>query len=112
MKFCNETKLPLPPEAILMRWSSWLIAAFYYENNLDKIKQFIKNFNDKSKAIASAKKLMESTKLQSKFNDLMQFSFILKAIKQLETQGLKMDEQIAIVDKMKSKFTVEVLSLN
>ena len=94
INFCKETKLTLPPDVIVTRWSSWLKAAFYYGNNFDKIKEFIKNLKDKSKAIASAKKLMESTDLRSKLLDSMQYTFLPKAIEKLEFKGLKFDEQI------------------
>lgn len=103
INFCKETQLTLPPDVIVTRWSSWLKAAFYYGNNFDKIKQFIKNLKDKTKAIASAKNLMESTDLQSKLLNLMQYTFLPRAIERLESKGLKFDEQISIVEEVKTK---------
>ena len=85
-------------------------AAFYYGNNFDKIKEFIKNLKDKSKAIASAKKLMESTDLQSKLLDSMQYTFLPKAIEKLEFKGLKFDEQISIVEQVKTKLNGSALA--
>lgn len=37
--------LCIPPEPIITRWGTWLVAVKYYSNNFEKIKDVISNLN-------------------------------------------------------------------
>lgn len=65
IKFVSSTGLPLPPQVIITRWSSWLNACFYYANNFDKVKAFSNSLKENSQAIKDAKKIMESESVQN-----------------------------------------------
>lgn len=105
IKFVSSTGLPLPPQVIITRWSSWLNASFYYANNFDKVKAFGNSLKENSQAIKDAKKIMKSENVQNELIALMQYDFIPKKIEKLETRGLRFDEQIDIVLEVKGKLT-------
>jgi len=65
--FQNETGLPLPPKPVITRWNTWLLAAFYYDENYVKIKEFIEKLRDSSKAIKQVKVLLKSQTFTTKF---------------------------------------------
>jgi hypothetical protein len=59
-QFQQKTGLSLPVKPALTRWGTWLSAAYYYAQNYTKIKDFIIELPDSSKAIITAKILIES----------------------------------------------------
>ena len=69
------------------------------------IKKFILNLKDKSKAITESKQLIKQPNLRLKILELIQYDYLSEAIKRLETKQLKTDEQIQIVEEVKSKLT-------
>ena len=105
IQFVQSTGCSLPPQVILTRWGSWISAAFYYHENFDKIRMFIENLRGKSNAILSAKEVMQNIDIQNHLMEIKKYEFIPLAIEKLEKQGLKAQEQIDIVEDVKSKLS-------
>uniref|UniRef100_T1H8S5 Uncharacterized protein n=1 Tax=Rhodnius prolixus TaxID=13249 RepID=T1H8S5_RHOPR len=93
--------LCLPPEPILTRWGTWLEAAQYYYENYNKIKNVLSHLEDEAVAINTAKSLFEKPNLR---NDLAFISdncvFLAQAITQLESQNVRLTENVSNVKKV------------
>jgi len=50
--------LILPPEPIITRWGTWLLAVLYYSNNFEKIRNVVLNLDPE--AALAIKKLLSS----------------------------------------------------
>uniref|UniRef100_T1H901 DUF659 domain-containing protein n=1 Tax=Rhodnius prolixus TaxID=13249 RepID=T1H901_RHOPR len=96
--------LCLPPEPILTRWGTWLEAAQYYYENYNKIKNVLSHLGDEAVAINTAKSLFEKPNLR---NDLAFISdncvFLGQAITQLESQNVRLTENVSNVKKVIEK---------
>uniref|UniRef100_T1HQ16 C2H2-type domain-containing protein n=1 Tax=Rhodnius prolixus TaxID=13249 RepID=T1HQ16_RHOPR len=96
--------LYLPPEPILTRWGTWLEAAQYYYENYNKIKNVLSHLEDEAVAINTAKSLFEKPNLR---NDLAFISdncvFLAQAITQLESQSVRLTENVSTVKKFIEK---------
>jgi len=100
--FKNITKLSLPPMPVKTRWRTWLKSAFYYIDNFKQISEFISQLKDKTKAINDIKSIVKSKKLEE-FIAIHEFHFLPESIKKLEARSLKIDEQMAIIESVRSK---------
>uniref|UniRef100_T1HSU1 Uncharacterized protein n=1 Tax=Rhodnius prolixus TaxID=13249 RepID=T1HSU1_RHOPR len=96
--------LCLPLEPILTRWGTWLEAAQYYYENYNKIKNVLSHLEDEAVAINTAKSLFEKPNLR---NDLAFISdncvFLAQAITQLESQNVRLTENVSNVKKVIEK---------
>lgn len=96
--------IPLPPQPILLRWGTWLTAAFYYCEHFPIIQAIINQF-DKEDAISIAKcqKLLSEGTLKNKLIYIKpNFSSLPVAITKLETSGLALTESINVVATVKN----------
>jgi len=64
---------------------------------------FITQLEDKSEAIKKIKKIIEEQNFKDQMVVLHEFKHIPENITELEAQGLKVKEQVEIVNKLKSK---------
>lgn len=66
---CYKKRLenvPLPPEPILIRWSTWLKAAVFYATHFDVINEIIQSFDsDDAASIASVQEVLKKTSLRT-----------------------------------------------
>jgi hypothetical protein len=102
-KFKNITKLNLPPVPVKTRWGTWLKSAFYYIDHFKPIYKFIEQLKDKTKAINDIKSIFKSKKLEDEFIAIHEFRFLPESIEKLETRNLKIEEQMAIIESVKSQ---------
>jgi hypothetical protein len=52
--------VPLPPEPILTRWSTWLAAVCYYADHFDSFKEIVLEFSQStSEAVAKMSKSLK-----------------------------------------------------
>jgi hypothetical protein len=58
---------------------------------------------DSSQAIKSAKNLIKSNTIKSKLLEIIKLDFLTKAIKDLQNQGLKVSQQMEILNSVKEK---------
>jgi hypothetical protein len=101
--FKNATNLPLPPNPIIIRWNSWLSTASYYAKNYSLICNFIKNLENSSKAIKNVQTLISLNDLSDSLIEISEFTFLTDSITKLESQGLRLKEQLEILYDVKSK---------
>jgi len=107
--FRTQTGISVPPKPVITRWGTWLSTCFFYAENFDKIKEFIVNLKGKSKCIIKAKKYASCNSIQEKLINLMQYKFLPSAIKRLENSNLKLEEQLNIIEEIKSKLSGSAL---
>jgi hypothetical protein len=102
-QFQQKTGLSLPVKPALTRWGTWLSAAYYNAENYIKIRDFIMELPNSSKAIISAKNLIESQTLQNNLIEIRGMKFLTEALIELQTQGLKLSKQLKILDTVKGQ---------
>jgi hypothetical protein len=111
-QFQQKTGLFLPVKPALTRWGTWLSAAYYIAQNYTKIKDFIIELPDSSKAIITAKILIESQTLQNNLIEIKRMNFLTEALIELQTQRLKLSKQLEILgtvkDKLEDNFLVKL----
>ncbi len=107
--FKQLTDIALPPEPVITRWGTFLKAAFYHLDNFDIISGFIFNLEDDSKKIRSAKKLISNENMKEQLLNLHNYRMLPKAIEKLESQSLKFQEQLDIVDEVKKSLSGSIL---
>lgn len=93
--------LSLPPEPVITRWGTWLAAVNYYAENYERILQVLTALNsDGSQSIKIAKEILTNTKTKQELIFIAaNFGFIEKSLKKLQTTGLTLVEQYAILTK-------------
>lgn len=111
-ELCPDT--PLPPSPIFTRWGTWLEAAEYYAEHLDKIELVIKSLPDKDKKngsafIKEARELFQGEKrwqLVKELTNIKQhYVHIRHSITQLETEGQLLTDSISILSKLVGKLS-------
>jgi len=85
--------------------------AIFYSKNYQKVYDFINNLseNTKSKAVDSLKTLISLNDLSNQFIELSELEFLIDSINKLETGGLRLKEQLDILENVKSKLTGSLL---
>jgi len=95
--------IPLSPQPILTRWSTWFDAALYYCKHFEIIKQVI-DMLDKNDAesIKKCKQILKSNNLEANLSFIMSnYGFISTSITRLETKGMPLTESIKIIKTTK-----------
>jgi len=106
------TGLPLPPNTIIIRWGTWIRTAIYYSLNYSKVVNFINSLaiDSKSIAIKIFKALIQVDDLSNDFLVVSEMEFMVQSITKLETEGLRISEQLEIqLNDMKSKLKGQAL---
>ncbi|XP_067000290.2 uncharacterized protein [Anabrus simplex] len=90
-------KLPLPPEPILTRWRTSILAALYCSENHRAIEEVINTFDEAdSKYIAKAKAAFKMKGLMPSLTFIKAYmSIIPEAILKLESRGMELVEVVA-----------------
>lgn len=98
----------LPPEPILTRWGTWLLAAEYYADNLKTIQCVIEALdNSESSALATAKVLVKDKSLYAQLEELkIHYVFLVHSITQLEKQDINLDASIKIIKEASQKLRI------
>lgn len=102
-------EIPLPPEPILTRWSTWLRAVAYYRQHFDTIKEVIENLVNDAQCVDTLQKLVREhgrhIATDIAFVD-MNYGFITQKISIFETQTILLSDSIAhlneTIDKIDS----------
>ncbi|KAF6211244.1 hypothetical protein GE061_014361 [Apolygus lucorum] len=96
----KHPELALPPEPILTRWGTWVLASLYYADNLEAVKEVVNMFDESdSQYIAKAKKSMASTETKAQLTFIKAYmDSIPQLISKLEYSE---KELIQVVDEMK-----------
>ncbi|CAH1995587.1 unnamed protein product [Acanthoscelides obtectus] len=99
--------LPLPPEPVITRWGTWLNAALFYADNFVIIKEIFHSLDADSIALRSCKEsILESNILEDLAFIKADFFMLAKAIMELETTQLSLNDSFRILEKV-----IEELSL-
>ncbi|ODM87291.1 hypothetical protein Ocin01_19391 [Orchesella cincta] len=110
LKYKTENPdLKLPPEPVQTRWGTWLIAADFYAENLDRIKHVVKELDKTDAAcIKNAQNLLGMKSLQQELACLSaNFTFIAQTITSLEDRKLTLMDSLAAIDSVKKRIDVK-----
>jgi len=97
--------IPLPPEPIITRWSTWLNAVNYYCEHFLHIKNVILQLDsDDALAIKNTKKLVENPEIEENLIYIKSnFGFLATEITRLETSGMLLSESVCCIEKVKQQ---------
>lgn len=108
----NEYKdVPVPPRPVLTRWGTWVEAGLYYDRYFDAVHDMVNRLKDSdAAAIPKAKSLLDNPKLAHQLKWLANnLGFLPLIIKQMEEEGLTVQESIGLLDEAREKvFNLEV----
>ena len=97
--------IPLPPQPILTRWGSWLMAAVYYFEHYNQIVQVINTFDTEASSAIKVTKSLISPQL---YEHLQLINNIFKdvplTIKKLESSHMAISESFKLVDNLTRHF--------
>lgn len=96
--------LPLPPQPVITRWGTWLQAASYYAQHLDKIKEVLSCLSSSDAiAIRNAKNILEKQNLENDLKYIEEnYSIILLALKELQKQNLSLADSLLVFDQVRA----------
>lgn len=94
----------LPPDVIVSRWGTWLNAASFFANNFPQFSEVIDKLPNDSKHVDKMKTLFKKkNQLAADLAFIKTYLASLPvAITRLETRGLSLNQQIEIVDNVRS----------
>lgn len=101
----SVTGLCLPPKPVLSRWGSWLNTVSYYAENLEKVELYVRELKGKAVSIAKVKRIVGSSTFKYSLLALYEYDFLPKAIVKLEEEGLRVEDQLEIVNEVKRKLS-------
>ena len=95
----------LPPDVVVTRWGTWIEAAVFFAihyNDFSKVVDELRS--DDSKYIAPLKTLMQKSTLRAELAFVNTYlSFLSQVLIKLQTKGLSLNDQLAVVDDVTSK---------
>ena len=103
--FQEICSIPLPPQPVITRWSSWINAAFYYADHFEVIADHLKTLNPSdSRAIADAQEIIKNPELKQRLSFLkMHLQFLPEATNQLEARRGTLVKFLKVVEDVKEK---------
>ncbi len=95
----------LPPDVVITRWGTWINAAVFFATHFEQFSAVIAALpDDGSKYVANVKSVLKSRTLPSDLAFINSYLHSLpEAIKKLETRGLSLNSQLAIVEDVRSQ---------
>jgi hypothetical protein len=106
-------RIPMPPQLILTRWSTWLLAAIYYYENYQLIKSVVMGF-DKEDAVAikNVQKLLNDNNLELNVTFIKaNYGNLTKYINTMETSGLSLADAIKIIAQVQNEIGTDNSSI-
>jgi len=107
--FKNEApELCLPPEPVITRWGTWLMAAIYYCNSYKTIKKIIEKFDPyDALSIKTAQEVMGERRVEANLAFIeSNFSFLSSALTSFEEKGKPLSNSIAIINIVSEKLAI------
>lgn len=102
-------EVPMPPQPILTRWGTWLVAAIYYCEHYQLIKSVVMEF-DKGDAVAieNAQTLFADNSLEFDLAFIKaNYGNLPKYITTLETSGLLLADAVGINEKLRNEIGID-----
>lgn len=102
-----EPDIALPPQPITTRWGTWMDAVQYYADNIERIERvFAALDEDDAVAIKICNELLRDGQLKSQIIFIASnFAFLAAAIKNLESGGQSLQDQIGIIRNTQIKIS-------
>lgn len=90
--------LSLPPEPILTRWGTWIIACTYYGEDIETVRNVIEQLTDKAECVTKAKEYFSIPGIDDDFHCISEkFQCLVNTITRLETRDLALNETLELV---------------
>lgn len=82
-----------PPEPIVTRWNSWLLATEYYLKNLPEVKKIVNKIKDDGLIVKNAKEAIEQKNLYSDLIYIQEnYNVLSKAIEKIENNCFSIED--------------------
>ncbi|XP_025422833.1 uncharacterized protein LOC112692391 [Sipha flava] len=97
--------IPLPPEPILTRWGTWIMAASYYCKYYKDIRRVLLSINSEDViSVKEAQQLIQDPNMEANLVYIhSNFGFIPEYITKLETQYISLSEALSAVKYVQNK---------
>ncbi|XP_025423338.1 uncharacterized protein LOC112692763 [Sipha flava] len=97
--------IPLPPEPIITRWGTWIMAASYYCKYYKDIRRVLLSINSEDAiSVKEAQQLIQDPNMEAKLVYIhSNFGFIPEYITKLETQYISLSEALSAVKYVQNK---------
>lgn len=109
--YTSVTKLLLPPKVVTVRWGTWLDCAYYFNDNLDLVLDFIENHLDDedSEACENLQKLVSNhtAELKEQLLEISKYKYLSEAIVFFQKENLSSRQQINKIIEIKDKLKVD-----
>lgn len=95
--------MPLPPEPVVTRWSTWIEAVLFYNQHFESVRDVVNSFdNSEAMAVRQSQEAFNDSNIRKTIAIIStHFSHIPANIKQLETRGLALTESIQLMNKIR-----------
>lgn len=99
----DKCELPLPPEPVLTRWTTWVKAALFYADHLEEVKDLVMQLDpEDASSIRNAQQILANPKVASDLVFLKaNVAFLPPLLTKLETKGLALHKSLAIMEAAK-----------
>ena len=76
----RETGLPAPPDPVLTRWSTRLVADFYYSEHHFRVQTVANNWKDNKVLLKKAKEAVNNTTLVARLMQICQYQSLADSV--------------------------------
>lgn len=96
-KYKEHTKLKLPPKPVITRWTTWLQAAEYAGQHLEKISSFINSLTGHSRALSICQELVDTDELVEELVSVSDYYFLIEATTKIQGKSMRLEEAWALI---------------
>ncbi len=99
--------LPLPPEAVIVRWGTWLEAVEFLGKHYEEVKAVILSFDENdAECIRKAQDIIRNKNVQAQLADLLvNYTFLADTIKKFEERSLSLADSIKMLEATSEKLS-------
>jgi hypothetical protein len=93
-----KSELPIPPNYINTRWTTWLKTVKYYYDNFSKVKKYV-NISDikQNSYLKTIRRIINSKNFRRELNIIDKYNFLLAFIKKLESPKLTVNQSYNLI---------------
>ena len=99
------TDLALPPQAVVTRWGTWIVAVLWFAEHIDLFEDFVNTLNpDDSQAIEDAQEVFHAPNLRDDLGFIASFlGFLPPLMRQMEKSDVGIVEGLFLFEKAEKK---------
>ncbi|KAF2891719.1 hypothetical protein ILUMI_14454 [Ignelater luminosus] len=97
----------LPPNPVITRWGTWLLAAIFYSDNFVKFKVVMQNLEEDAASVTKVKALLSETAIVKELAFIKSsIEFLPDIMEALETRGMTLKDQLEKLSFVEEKLKI------